>query len=614
MNCQKLKNKCFRYQLSFCRIILLLQIGFFIHYMKNRNENKYSEKKSGPGVFSLLKPYSGMVIFMVVFALLSSGVNLILPKIIARGIDDFSAGNFMFRTIITEFLIASLVIFVFTYLQSIVQTYASERVALDLRTRLSDKISRQSYAFILKANPSKLLTNLTSDIDSIKMFVSMAVVTIVSSVFVIVGTCVLLIMINWKLALPILAIIPIIGGSFFFVLSKVRVLFKRSREIIDWLNKVINESIIGAALIRVINAQQTEYHKFLNANANARDLGLSILKLFAALIPIITFVSNLSMLVILALGGHFVVKGNMSLGDFAAFNSYLAILIFPILMIGFMSNVIAQASASYARISSVLEAREALEKGHLRETIRGDIGLKNINLSYEDKPVLKDITFSVKAKSRTAIIGPTAAGKSQLVYLLTDLIKPDTGTIEFDGQEIASYEKESFHKQIGLVFQDSVIFNMSLRENIAFSDTVTDESLEKAIATAELSDFINSLPDKLDTIVSERGTSLSGGQKQRIMLARALAVNPSVLLLDDFTARVDRKTEKKILCNLENNYPELTLISITQKVSSVKHFEQIILLMEGELIAKGTHNELMEVCPEYVQIYNSQKSTSHYEL
>jgi len=155
---------------------------------------------------------------------------------------------------------------------------------------------------------------------------------------------------------------------------------------------------------------------------------------------------------------------------------------------------------------------------------------------------------------------------------------------------------------------------MSLRENIAFSDQVTDESLEKAIQTAELKDFVDSLPDKLNTIVSERGTSLSGGQKQRIMLARALAINPKILLLDDFTARVDNETEKKILSNLEQNYPELTLLSITQKVSSVKHFEQIILLMEGEVIATGTHRELMETCTEYVQIENSQRSTSYYEL
>ena len=555
-----------------------------------------------------------MVTFLVVFALVSNGVNLLLPKIISGAIDDFTGGHFVFKTLVLEFLIASLVIFIFTYLQSIVQTYASEKVARDLRTRLSDKISRQSYTYIIKTNPSKLLTHLTSDIDSIKMFVSMAVVTIFSSVFMIIGTCVLLIMINYKLAVPIIAIIPLIGGTFYLVLRKVKVLFKRSREIIDWLNKVINESIIGSGIIRVLNSQQSEYHKFLEANTDARDLGLAILRLFAALIPIVTFVANLGMITILMLGGHFVIDGSMTLGDFAAFNSYLGLLIFPILMIGFMSNIIAQASASYQRINEVLEAPELMESGSVVASLQGHIKLSGVSLSFGQKPILKNISFSVKGGTRVAIIGPTAAGKSQLLNLLTDLVKPDSGAILFDSEPIERYDKESFRSQVGFVLQDSVIFNMSLRENIAFSDKVTDASLEKAITTAELMDFVDSLPDKLDTIVSERGTNLSGGQKQRIMLARALAINPRILLLDDFTSRVDRNTEKKILTNLEINYPDLTLLSITQKITSVKHFEQIILLMEGEVIAKGTHEELMETCTEYVQISNSQRSTSHYEL
>jgi ATP-binding cassette subfamily B protein len=573
-----------------------------------------STKRSKSGVFSLLKPYKGMVTFLVVFALLSNGVNLWLPKIISHGIDAYTQGHFVLKTVLTEFLIASLIIFIFTYLQSILQTFASEKVALDLRTRLSDKISQQSYSYILKANPSKLLTNLTSDIDSIKMFVSMAVVTIFSSLFMIIGTCVLLIMINYKLAIPIITIIPIIGGTFYFVLRKVKVLFRRSREIIDWLNKVINESIMGSAIIRVLNSQQSEYHKFLDANTNARDLGLAILRLFAALIPIVTFVANLAMLTILMLGGHFVISGSMSLGDFAAFNSYLGLLIFPILMMGFMSNIIAQASASYQRINEVLEAPELLETGTVKEALQGNIELSRVSLSYDEKPILKDISFSVKGGTQVAIIGPTAAGKSQLLNLLAGLVKPDSGILLFDDRSVESYDRESFRSQLGFVLQDSVIFNMSLRENIAFSDQVTGESLAKAISTAELTDFVDSLPEKLDTIVSERGTSLSGGQKQRIMLARALAINPKILLLDDFTARVDSKTEKKILANLVLHYPELTLLSITQKIESVKHFEQIILLMEGEVIAKGTHKELMETSTEYVQISNSQRSTSHYEL
>jgi ATP-binding cassette subfamily B protein len=567
-----------------------------------------------PSIFSLLKPYKKLISFLIFFALLSNGINLILPKIISYGIDSYTEGDFNMERIVIYFAIAIVLVFVFTYLQSIVQTYASEKVARDLRTRLSGQISRQSHAFVIEANPAKLLTNLTADVDSIKMFVSQAIVSIASSVFLIVGASILLLSINWKLALVIIAIIPIIGFTFYFVLQKVKVLFKESREVIDWLNKVISESIMGSAIIRVVNSQQLEYDKFVAANGRARDLGLSILRLFAGLIPLIIFVANLAGLSILLLGGHFVISGSMTLGQFAAFNSYLAILIFPILVIGFMSNVIAQATASYQRIETVLNRAEVPHAGTITEIMQGSVEAKNISLSFGQKPALKDISFELKAGTKTAIIGPTAAGKSQLLYILSGLIPPTSGELYFNGHDINAYRPESFHSQVGFVFQDSIIFNMSIRENIAFSDTVTDESLQKAIDTAELHDFVSMLPDKLNTVISERGSNLSGGQKQRIMLARALAINPRILLLDDFTARVDTNTERRILQNVQKNYPDLTLLSVTQKVASVQHYDKVILLMQGEIIAEGTHQELMKTSPEYVQIHTSQQSTSNYEL
>jgi ATP-binding cassette subfamily B protein len=570
--------------------------------------------KRKPDILSLLKPYVGIVILLIIFTLLSNGINLLIPKIIATTIDAFTAGNFFLQPVVIKFIIAITAIFIFTYLQSILQTYASERVARDLRTKLSDKISNQSYAFIEQANPSKLLTNLTADVDSIKMFISQAIVSITSSLFIIIGATILLISINWKLALCVIAIIPIIGITFFVVLRKVRALFIQSRAVIDWLNKVINESILGAAIIRVVNSQQPEYNKFLEANTKAKDFGLSILKLFAGLIPVITFTSNMAALSILALGGRFVINGSMSLGNFAAFNSYLSMLIFPILIIGFMSNVIAQATASYQRISNVIESPEPPETGTLKTELKGKIELQNVNVLYGQIPVLKDISFTVSPSSKIAVIGPTAAGKTQLLYLLTGLIKPSSGTIQFDGHVIEEYNQQAFHQQVAFVFQDSIIFNMSIRENIAFNDTVSDASLENAIETAELKEFVQNLPDKLNTIVSERGSSLSGGQKQRIMLARALALNPRVLLLDDFTSRVDNNTEKKILENIQRNYPGLTLLSVTQKIASVENYDQIILLMQGEIIAAGKHEDLIHTSPEYVQLLNSQKSTSNYEL
>ena len=571
------------------------------------------EQKS-PGVLSLLTNYRGLVLLLLLFTLLGNAFNLWLPKIISKSIDAFNNKQYDAINTVMEFITAVMSIFVFSYLQSIIQTYVSERVARELRTKLSQQISKQSYLFIEKANPSKLLTNLTADVDSIKLFISQAIVSVISSLFIIIGASILLITINLKLALCVIAIIPVIGITFFVVLRKVRVLFKQSREVIDWLNKVINESILGAALIRVVNSQMMEYNKFLEANTRAKSLGLSVLRLFAGLIPVITFTANGATLAILLLGGHFVMTGSLTLGNFAAFNSYLAMLIFPILIIGFMSNVIAQATASYERISSVLQTEEPPENGSVVTALQGNIEVKNVNLLYAQTPVLKDVSFNIQPHSKTAIIGPTAAGKTQLLYLLIGLTKPASGTIKYDGYNIEEYNSEAFYRNIGFVFQDSILFNMSIRENIAFSDAVTNEALQKAIDTAELKDFINTLPEGIDTIVSERGASLSGGQKQRIMLARALAIDPAILLLDDFTARVDNSTEQKILKNLEQNYPQLTLISVTQKIASVETYDDIILLTQGEVAARGTHDELMLNSADYVQLFNSQQSTSRYEL
>lgn len=577
-------------------------------------KQKQGSKPQGPSVFGLLKPYRKLVTGLVVFAAVSNGFSLVLPLYIRKAVNQFNTDPNAMNSVYLGFLVVAAVVFLLSFALGYLQTYTSEKVAKDLRTQLSDKISRQSYAYIQAANPSRLLTNLTSDIDSIKTFVAQAMSSIVASVITILGGSVLLLVVNWRLGLCVIAIIPIIAVTFFVVLGKVRALFKKSREIIDWLNKVINESILGAALVRVLNSWQLEYDKFTGPNAKARDLGLGILRLFALLIPIVTLTANLAVFCILQLGGRYVIYGQMDMGTFVAFNSYLAMLIFPIFVIGFMSNIIAQSTVAYQRVRSVLDAPETAPTGTYVAELQGNIDLEEVVVRYGEKQALKGVTMHIKGGSRTAVIGPTAAGKTQLLNVLTALLKPTSGQVLYDGVEIDKYQQDALLRQVGLVFQDSIMFNLSLRENIAFSDTVTDEFLEKAIRTAELYDFIHTLPEGLNTIVSERGNSLSGGQKQRIMLARALAVNPKVLLLDDFTARVDSQTEQKILQNVRKNYPGITLLSVTQKIASVQDYDQIILLMEGEVLAAGTHAELMQISPEYVQIFESQRSTSNYEL
>jgi ATP-binding cassette subfamily B protein len=571
-------------------------------------------RPSQGGLFLLVKPYKGLVAALAALTILANALSLWVPKLIASAIDNYRKPSFALSPMIARFLLVCVSAFFLTYLQSLVQTYASERVAKDLRARLVAKLATQTYSFVEHVTPAKLLTNLTSDVDGVKLFVSMAIATIISSVFLIAGSSVLLLSIDWRLGAMVLCIVPFIGITFYLALKKVRELFKKGQEAIDWLNRVINESILGATLIRLLNSQHLEYQKFVSANAEAKSVGLSILGVMSALIPTITLAANAATVLILLVGGRFVIAGRMTLGDFSAFNTYLALLIFPIILLGFMSNIMAQAGASYMRLSAVLNAPPPPKAGDLRSTLRGDVSMSGIALTLGDKEVLKDVSFSAGAGSTTAIIGPTAAGKTQMLYVLIGLLKPGSGTVAYDGEPLETYDKEALLRQIGFVFQDSILFNLTLRENIAFRTDIPQQDMEKAIATAELHDFIAMLPMGLDTVVSERGTSLSGGQKQRVMLARALALNPRVLLLDDFTARVDANTERAIVHNIQRNYPDITLISVTQKISSVEHYDQVILLMEGEVLASGTHGHLMETSPEYVQIYESQRSTNLYEV
>lgn len=565
-------------------------------------------------IFSLLRDYKILIVGSLIFSIGANALNLTLPQLIRRGIDAFTAGTLNLSLLTYQFAGLSIIILLLMYGEALMQSYVAERVARDLRRRLSSKIGDEPNSFIENETPAKLLTNLTSDVDAIKMFVSQASVQVIVSVFTILGAATLLLMIDWRLALAVLLILPLIGIAFAIAFSKMGPLFGRSQGIVDKLNGVISGSILGAALIRVVNAGKHEMEKFSVANTEARDTGMQILKLFSGMIPVVTFVASLASIAILTLGGYFVIGGSMTLGDFAAFQSYITILIFPVFIIGFMSSVIGRSQASYLRIQSVLYAETKKDTGTIVKDLEGAIDVKHLSLSLGGKDVLQDISFSINPKTKTAIIGPTAAGKTQLMYALIGLVTPTAGEIRFDNVPLAEYEKASLYGQVGFVFQDSVMFNLSLRENIAFSKDVTDESLRLAIETAELTDFVQKLPQGLDTLVSERGTTLSGGQKQRVMLARALALSPKVLLLDDFTARVDAATEKKILENIAHNYPDLTLVSVTQKINSVEAYDQIMLLMEGELLAVGTHSELLHKSPEYVQIFESQKSTTNYEL
>lgn len=566
-----------------------------------------------PSLWPLLTPYKGQMAMLVVLTAAGNALSLAMPKVVADAIDAFTSGHLNLTASLIALAALALGTFLFGNLQNVVQTVASERVARDLRTRLAGVVSVQTYASIETMTPAKLLTNFTSDVDAIKTFVAQAAPALISSVFVIIAASSLLLWLNWKLALPVLLVLPLIGVSFFVVLGRVRKLFGQVQGIVDVMNRVLTENIVGAALVRLVHTEGRETVRFTEAAENSRAISMKILRQFASMIPMITFLTNVATLIILSLGGHFVIQGAMTIGQLSAFLSYLTILVFPIIIIGFTSMSISQAQASYMRIGMVLNAPPPPARGEAAQPLTGALGVKDLVLAYGDRKVLKGVSFNVAPRTRTAIVGPTAAGKSQLLYAMTGLLAPTSGQVLYDGRPIDDFTRDSLYAQIAFVFQDSNLFNLTLRENIAFNAKVDEAQLSKAIETAELHPFIAGLPQGLETVVSERGLSLSGGQKQRIMLARALALDPKVLFLDDFTARVDMATEARILANVRKSYPDLTLISITQKIAPVEDFDQIVLLMEGEVLAVGTHQELAHSSPEYGQILRSQRSTDAYE-
>ncbi len=585
---------------------------------KSKDPSKQGKKvePSSGNFIAFLSQYKSRIGVLLVLALFSNGLGLLVPRLIGNFIDQYAkTGLVDWSGIVLVLGGVSIAVVIFTVTQSYLASFLAEKVGLDLRQKLALKLSNQTNTYISEQTPSKLLTVMTSDVEAVKNIVSQGVVTAFSAILILTGSIVLLLQINWQLALLVLTIIPFVVLTFGLIFGKIGKLFRAAQQNLEKINRVINESVVAASLVRVLNSQASESKKFAAVNQASKDINLNIINLFSTLIPIINLLSNLATLAIIYFGGRLVIENQISLGEFSAFLSYLSLLITPIFLLSFISNGVSRAVISFKRLDDVLLSVVTKPSGTLVTELKGGVEFKNIVLEIGDRQILKNISFKIEPGTKTAILGPTAAGKSQVFGLIAGLNLPNSGEILIDGNPILSLDTDSFYAQVGLVFQDSVIWSTSLRENILFqseanlSESQSNDRLEKAIHTSALDDLIADLPDGLDTIILERGSNLSGGQKQRLMLARALALNPKLLLLDDFTARVDISTEKLILERLRENYPNLTLISITQKIEPIKDYDQILVLMEGELIAQGKHQDLIENSLEYNQIWESQQSS-----
>lgn len=568
-------------------------------------------------LIQLIKPYKIQIILIFILNIATNWLNILIPKLIWKVIDEYQNNLISTFSIILQerlwiFLAISFWVFIFSVLLQYVSNYTTEHLAQSLRQNIINHISKQSFNYVSNKTPAKLQTIVTSDVETIKTIISMNLVYLLSAFIILIWSCYFLFSIDVKLSLIVLIMIPLLVLVFIVLFGKIKHFFKTYQEILEKLNKTISENIVWAALIKILNSQQIEINKFDENNAALKTQWINIAKMFSLLIPCIILLSNFSILAVVRFGGIDINQWKLTLGELSAFISYVNLLIMPIFILWFVFGNFSRAFISLQRVKEVFDTNdEPTLNSHTKNLIinklQWDIEFENISLIINEKYILKDINFKINKGSRTAILWATWAGKTQLFLLLAWLIRPNQWKILIDWHEISEYDPEIFYNSLWLVFQDSIIFNTTLEENIRFKANVSTQDMQKAIKTAQLENLISTLPDWLQTQLSERWTNISWWQKQRLSLARALAINPTILMLDDFTARVDIKTEKNILKNLDENYPNITLLSISQKIDTIKDFDKIIFIMEGELLADWTHQELLNSCLEYKQIFESQQ-------
>ena len=551
---------------------------------------------------SLVTEYKKDLIGLLILVVMVSGLSLAIP-FLSGGIIKSIEINQPNWSQIWQIAIVTGLLFVVEMIQIVFGARFREQVGFDLRQILMKKLVTQNYTQLNKLGVGESLTLFGSDVNGIKDIMAGELVNSIKAILLFIGALVILLISKWELGLIAFVSMPVIILSFGWVFKSVMKYFKLSQENQTNLNSTISQNIYGSNLIRVQNAQGWEIAKFGHYIKLGQEISFKIIDAFSVLIPIINVIANWTTFGILYFGAVLFLAGQIKIGDISAYISYYGILIAPVFIIGFNSQGIARLGVSIKRINKLLEAPEEPPTGSYQAPITQGYKLINVNLEISGKKLLDNINIEIKLGQKTAILGPTGAGKSLLINILTGMIEPTSGQVLLDNQPISNWDQAHIKQFVATVFQESLIFGSNIRQNIILNKPFDKVKYDLTLATSTLDTLALTKSD-----VSELGANLSGGQKQRLTLARALYNNPQILFLDDFTARVDKDTENLIYKRLATNYPQTTIINVTQNISSIQDYDQIILIMEGEQLAIGTHKKLLHTSPEYKHIHQSQQT------
>lgn len=489
-----------------------------------------------------------------------------------------------------------------------------------LRSDINNAIHRQSFSYFDKTETGQLVARATSDVEETEMIFGMGLVLGVQGLIQLTGVIIASFLLSKELAMVYVIAIPISLIASVILAKKMKPIYLERRESFGEITNTMQENIVGAEVIRIFSTQEKERKKFVEHNTRFYNASVSSVKYNSLFMPINVLIIGGMVVLTLYIGGNLVLQGDLDLATLIAFQSYVGLTMFPLFMLGNIMLMYIQADAALTRVREVLEATPDVKDvpGAIPiKQLKGDVDFEDVSFGYtHEHRVLKDVSFKVPAGEKLAILGTTGSGKSTIINLLPRFYEINSGIIKIDGIDNKKYLLKDLRKNIGIVSQESFIFNKSIKDNISFGkDDATEDEIIEATKIADLHDFIITLSKGYDTIVGERGTRLSGGQKQRLSIARALITKPKILIFDDSTSSVDVETEYKIQQALEKIMSGTTTFIITQRISTIRDADQILMLDKGRVVGLGTHDKLINSNVLYKQIYQTlfqkQKGSSN---
>jgi ATP-binding cassette, subfamily B, multidrug efflux pump len=493
----------------------------------------------------------------------------------------------------------------------------SRDIEFDLRNDLFAQLEKQPPSYYHQHRTGDIMARMTNDLAAVRMLLGPAVMYTANTVLFFAGSLYFLLRISPVLTLAALAPMPLASVFIQFMGRKIHERFERIQAMFSDISAQAQENFSGARLVRAFAQEEAQIRAFEASNQEYIRRALRLVRLMGMLWPTLEFMLGVAMVISLLVGGHQVLRHRITVGQFVAFNTYLMMLTWPIIALGYVVNLFERGTASVLRIHELLIAEPAIDDRAVKLApegveIRGEIEFRSLHFAYPPenaKPVdvLHGISLTIPAGSSLALVGPTGSGKSTLVNLIPRLYDAPEGSVLIDGRPVRDYPLDSLRAAIGFVPQETFLFSTSIRDNIAFGvESATDEAVARAAATAHIRDEFRLFPGAFDTVVGERGLTLSGGQKQRSALARAVLRNPRILILDDALASVDTYTEERILEELRNVMAGRTTILISHRVSTVRHADRIAVLVRGSIVEMGTHEELLARNGYYAGLYQKQ--------